>query len=60
MRLLAGRSWDAWAALKQAMDLTRRRLERGKSPASHKPTASTTRVAITAQGIITLLPILTF
>lgn len=24
------------------MDLTRKRLERGESPASHKPTASTT------------------
>ena len=37
MRLLAGRSWDAWAALKQAMDLTRKRLERGYSPRPTNP-----------------------
>ena len=37
MRLLAGRSWDAWAALTQAMDLTRKRLERARAlvPQTH-------------------------
>lgn len=36
MRLLAGRSWDALAALKQAMDLTRERLdEQSARPQTH-------------------------
>ena len=38
------------------MDLTRKRLERAKAlvPQTHSPAA---RVAVTVQGIITLLPI---